>query len=153
MRNRIVVLAALVAAFFVNAPSYPQARPDAQKENPKPDATKPSPGHDAHSAMNARGESAKGMGFSQNSTVHHFLLKPDGGVIQVEVKNSSDTANRGIIRVHLAPVARHLSQGNFPLPMFIHNSIPPGTAPMKRLRKKIVNEQDRKSTRLNSSHT
>src|SRR2546425_12786457 len=104
MRNGIVVLAALVAPFFANAPSYPQAQPDAQKENPKPDATKP--GHDAHSAMNARGESAKGMGFSQNSTVHHFLLKPDGGVIQVEAKNSSDTANRDIIRVHLAHVAR-----------------------------------------------
>lgn len=138
MRNGIVVLTALVAAFFANAPSYPQAQPDAQKENPKPEATKPSPGHDAHSAMNARGESARGMGFSQDSTVHHFLLKPDGGVIQVEVKNSSDTANRDIIRVHLAHVAREFSQGNFALPMFIHDSIPPGTAAMKRLRKKIV---------------
>ena len=138
MRNGIVVLAALVAAFFANAPSYPQAQPDAQKENPKPEATKPSPGHDAHSAMNARGESAKGMGFSQDSTVHHFLLKPDGGVIQVEVKNSSDTANRDIIRAHLTHVAREFSQGNFALPMFIHDSIPPGTTAMKRLRKKIV---------------
>src|SRR5712691_10298038 len=128
MRNGIVVLAALVAAFFANAPSYPQAQPDAQKENPKPEATKPSPGHDAHSAMNARGESAKGMGFSQDSTVHHFLLKPDGGVIQVEVKNPSDTANRDILRAHLKHVAREFSQGNFALPMFIHDSVPPGTA-------------------------
>lgn len=138
MRNGIVVLAAFVAAFFVSAPSYSQAQPDAQKEKPKPDATKPAPGHDAHSAMNARGESAKGMGFSQNSTVHHFLLKPDGGVIQVEVKNSSDAANRDIIRAHLTHVAHEFSQGNFALPMFVHDSIPPGTAAMKRLRKKIV---------------
>ncbi len=138
MRNGILVLAAFVAACLVSAPSYSQAQPDAQKENPKPDATKPTPGHDAHSAMNARGESAKGMGFSQNSTVHHFLLKPDGGVIQVEVKNSSDTANRDIIRAHLTHVAREFSQGNFALPMFVHDSIPPGTTAMKRLRKKIV---------------
>src|SRR6266849_4192381 len=138
MRSGIVVLAALVAALFANAPSYPQAQPDAQKEKPKPDATKPSPGHDAHSAMNARGEGAKGMGFSQNSTVHHFLLKPDGGVIQVEAKNPSDTANRDIIRAHLTHVAREFSQANFALPMFVHDSIPPGTAAMKRLRGKIV---------------
>ena len=138
MRSGIVVLAALVAAFFANAPSYPQAQPDAQKEKPGPDATKPGPGHDAHSAMNARGESAKGMGFSQNSTVHHFLLKPDGGVIQVEVKDSSDTANRDILRAHLTHTAREFSRGNFALPMFVHDSIPPGTAAMKRLRKKIV---------------
>src|SRR6266849_7597793 len=106
MRNGIVVLAALVAAFFGSAPSYSQAQPDAQKENPKPDGTKPGPGRDAHSAMNARGESAKGMGFSQNSTVHHFLLRPDGGVIQIEVKDSSDTATRDIIRAHLTHGAR-----------------------------------------------
>ncbi len=138
MRNGIVVLAALVAACFVSAPSYSQAQPNSQKGNPKSDATTPSPGHDAHSAMNARGESAKGMGFSQNSTVHHFLLKPDGGVIQVEVKDSSDTANRDILRAHLTHTAREFSRGNFALPMFVHDSIPPGTAAMKRLRKKIV---------------
>src|SRR5260370_9157377 len=127
MRNGIVVLAAFVAACLVSAPSYSQAQPDAQKEKPKPEATKPGPGHDVHSAMNARGESAKGMGFSQYSTVHHFLLRPDGGVIQIDAKDSSDTANRDIIRTHLTPSARHFSRGDFALPMFVHDSVPPGT--------------------------
>jgi len=40
---------------------------------------------DDHAKMNERGE--KGMGFSQSATTHHFLLKPDGGVIQVETND------------------------------------------------------------------
>ena len=50
-------------------------------------ASKPKPQdcpmHDAHAQMNERGEHA--MGFSQTAATHHFFLKPDGGVIQVEV--------------------------------------------------------------------
>jgi hypothetical protein len=46
-----------------------------------------------------RGE--KGMGFSQTTTTHHFLMKSDGGVIQVEANDSTDTTNRDNIRMHL----------------------------------------------------
>ena len=57
------------------------------------------PMHDGHSEMNERGE--KGMGFSQSATTHHFFLKADGGVIQVEANDSADTARRDEIRMHL----------------------------------------------------
>ena len=100
------------------------------------------PMHDAHrrsfepsAAMNERGE--KGMGFSQAATVHHFLLKPDGGVIQVEVKNPTDAADRDSIRKHLAHIAQAFGEGDFAIPMFVHDSLPPGAAEMKRLRGKI----------------
>lgn len=92
------------------------------------------PMHD-HSQMNERGEHA--MGFSQTATTHHFLLKPDGGVIQVEVKDPKDTDNRDNIRMHLKHIAKLFAEGNFDIPMFVHDSIPPGVPEMKQLQKTI----------------
>lgn len=95
------------------------------------------PMHDSESsaAMNQRGE--QGMGFSQTATTHHFLTKPDGGVIQVEVKNPADVADRDAIRQHLAHIAGAFGNGDFEIPMFVHDTLPPGVTEMKRLRQKI----------------
>ena len=68
-----MILALLTTALLMLLHQDPAAKPKA------PDR----PTQDAHSQMNERGEHA--MGFSQITTTHHFLLKPDGGVIQVEV--------------------------------------------------------------------
>lgn len=93
------------------------------------------PMHEAHSQMNERGE--KGMGFSQTTTTHHFLIKPDGGVIQVEVKDPSDTVNRDNIRMHLTHIAPAFANGDFNVPMFVHDTVPPGVPEMKKLQAKI----------------
>lgn len=85
--------------------------------------------------MDERGE--KGMGFSQTATIHHFLLKPDGGVIQVEVKDPADATDRDSIRKHLAHIAQAFGEGDFAIPMFVHDALPPGAAEIKRLRGKI----------------
>jgi len=68
------------------------------------------PMHGAHShgdssstPMQDRGE--QGMEFSQTATTHHFFLKSDGGVIQVEVNDPKDTTNRDNIRMHLTHIA------------------------------------------------
>jgi len=102
-------------------------------------ATKPKvqdcPMHDAHSQMNERGERA--MGFSQTTTTHHFLLKPDGGVIQVEVKDAKDKENRDNIRTHLRHIAKLFAEGDFDIPMFVHDSVPPGVTEMKQLQERI----------------
>jgi hypothetical protein len=90
--------------------------------------------HD-HAKMNERGE--KGMGFSQTTTTHHFLLKPDGGVIQVEVKDPSDTTNRDNIRMHLTHIAHAFANGDFNIPMFVHDTVPPGVPEMKKLQATI----------------
>ena len=103
-----------------------------QPTNPEPEKC---PMHDAHSQMNGRGE--KGMGFSQTATTHHFLLNPDGGVIQVEAKDAADTASRDEIRMHLGHIARAFQSGDFDIPMFVHDTVPPGVADMKRLQKQI----------------
>ena len=91
--------------------------------------------HAAHTQMNERGE--KGMGFSQTATTHHFFLNSNGGVIQVEVKNSADAANRNEIRMHLGHIAKAFQSGDFDIPMFVHDTVPPGVPEMKRLRKNI----------------
>src|SRR5262249_35767185 len=90
--------------------------------------------HD-HGAMNARGEHA--MGFSQTATTHHFFLKPDGGVIQVEVNDPKDLTNRDNIRMHLGHIAKMFGDGDFDIPMFVHDTVPPGVPDMKRLQKQI----------------
>ncbi|MDQ3907378.1 MAG: hypothetical protein M3268_03440 [Acidobacteriota bacterium] len=91
--------------------------------------------HDT-SAMNERGE--KGMGFSQEKTTHHFLLVKSGGVIQVEADDLHDATSRDQIRQHLAHVARMFSEGDFAVPMFVHDQTPPGAPEMKRLRAAIT---------------
>jgi hypothetical protein len=93
------------------------------------------PMHDAHAKMNERGE--KGMGFSQTDTTHHFFLNSSGGVIQVEAKDASDVSERDSIRMHLTHIAKAFENGDFDIPMFVHDTVPPGVPEMKRLRKNI----------------
>lgn len=89
--------------------------------------------HDAHHAgVNERGD--KVMGFSHDKTAHHFRLKSDGGLIEVEAKDASDTASRDQIRSHLRHIARKFAAGDFTAPMLIHAKTPPGVPVMKQLR-------------------
>jgi hypothetical protein len=78
----------------------------------------------ASSVMNERG--GRGMGFSQTATTHHFLLKTDGGAIQVEANDTADSASRDNIRKHLTHIAEAFSNGDFAIPMFVHDTVPPG---------------------------
>ena len=88
-----------------------------------------------HQHMNERGE--QGMGFSQSATSHHFLIQSTGGAIQVGVKDSKDTAGRDHIRMHLGHIAKAFANGDFDIPMFVHDTIPPGVPQMKKMRRDI----------------
>jgi hypothetical protein len=101
----------------------------------KPESQKECPMHTTHTQMNERGE--KGMGFSQTATTHRFLLNSNGGVIQVEAKDFADSTNRNQIRMHLGHIAKAFQSGDFDIPMFVHDTVPPGVPEMKRLRKDI----------------
>jgi len=90
--------------------------------------------HEAHDAMNMRGE--HGMGFSQTATTHHFLLTPDGGIIEVNAK-SDDAAARDEIHMHLTHISHAFAAGEFDIPMFVHDTVPPGVLDMKRLQSRI----------------
>ncbi len=78
-----------------------------------------------------------GMGFSPDTTTHHFVLLKDGGAIQVSVNDLKDDATRDRIRMHLSHVAEMFSAGNFNVPMFIHDTTPPGVPTMTKLHSNI----------------
>lgn len=124
----------LICSFVCSANLAAQQTSSGQKDE-KTDSQTMCPMHDAHSEMNARGE--KGMGFSQTATTHHFFLTPDGGVIQVEANDAADEANRKNIRMHLGHIAQAFQNGDFDIPMFVHDTVPPGVPEMKTLRKNI----------------
>ena len=88
-----------------------------------------------HAAMMKRGDA--GMGFSHEKTTHHFILLKDGGAIQVSVNDPKDDASRDHIRMHLSHVAEMFSAGNFNVPMFIHDTTPPGVPTMEKLHSEI----------------
>ena len=75
---------------------------------------------DSHHAMNQRG--AIVMGFDQDKTAHHFLLYDDGGAIDIQVKDASDTTNLEAIRSHLPHIAAMFAEGHFDAPMLVHDS-------------------------------
>lgn len=128
------------AAFCIAVPAvFAQEPTPAPAEKPR-NSHADCPMHKAYdgsdsSEMKMRGE--KGMGFSQTATTHHFLLRSDGGAIQVEAKDSTDTASRDNIRMHLAHIAKAFSGGDFAIPMFVHDTVPPSIPMMKGLSGKI----------------
>jgi len=85
---------------------------------------------DPHAAgVDMRGDHA--MGFSHEATSHHFTLLSDGGIIEVDTKTDHDDATRDQIRTHLTHIAAMFSANNFDVPMFIHDTVPPGVPTMK----------------------
>jgi hypothetical protein len=99
------------------------------KQNPSPDQDKRSEG------VVKRGEHV--MGFSHEATTHHFRLFRDGGEIDVTANNPKDKASIDQIRTHLGHIAKMFASGNFKAPMLIHDTNPPGTATMTRLKEQI----------------
>ena len=96
------------------------------------------PGVDAkHAAeVDSRGDVA--MGFSHALTTHHFLLFSDGGAIVVEADDLTDQSSLTAIRQHMNRIAEMFARGDFNLPMFIHDTQPPGIDTMKQLRSQIT---------------
>ena len=93
-------------------------------------------GHsDHHAGVNQRGDQV--MGFSHEKTTHHFRLKTDGGFIEVEANEATDTASITQIRTHLQHIAHKFAAGDFDAPMLIHGKIPPGVETMKKLQAAI----------------
>jgi hypothetical protein len=93
-------------------------------------------GHDSHHAgVNRRGDQV--MGFDHAKTTHHFRLKTDGGIIEVNANDPNDTASRDQIRMHLKHITHKFAEGDFTAPMLIHAQTPPGVPEMKRQKAEI----------------
>jgi hypothetical protein len=80
----------------------------------------------------------KGMGFSHQLTGHHFYLFPDGGAIEAESRDPGDAKSQDAIRRHMSMIAGMFAEGNFSIPMFVHNTVPPGMETLKQLNKEIT---------------
>jgi hypothetical protein len=77
------------------------------------------------------------MGFPHDKTTHHFRLYSDGGAIEVIVNDSKDSANMQAIRSHLTHIVMMFSNGEFSIPMFVHDQVPPGVPVMKEKRAEL----------------
>src|SRR5262249_13998283 len=91
-------------------------------------------GH-AHHDMDDRDN--QGMGFAQDKTTHHFLLRKDGGAIQVTANSAGDQASIEHIRMHLQHIRGAFHSGDFNIPGFVHDQTPPGVPAMTRLKDQI----------------
>lgn len=72
------------------------------------------------------------MGFPHDKTTHHFRLYSDGGAIEVTAKDPRDAQNIHAIRSHLTHIAAMFTNGDFSIPMFIHDQTPPGVPVLKQ---------------------
>jgi hypothetical protein len=126
MRVSIFVLVLIMSAF-----AYGQsAATPADHEQHRETSDTRAPGVDT------RGDHA--MGFSHERSTHHFRLLQDGGAIDVTANDPNDTVTRDEIRNHLSHIAQMFMNGNFQVPMFIHDTMPPGVALMKSERDNIA---------------
>ena len=89
---------------------------------------------DHHAGVVQRGESHTGMGFSQVTTTHHFILTPNGGIVQVTANDPKNTEQIETIQRHVEHIAAMFSEGNFSIPQFVHDQTPPGVSTMKELK-------------------
>jgi hypothetical protein len=88
-----------------------------------------------HAEVNSRGNHV--MGFSQDTTAHHFALTYDGGLIDVRANDVKDTASRDEIRTHFRHIAEKFAGGDFDAPMLIHGPNVPGVAAMSQLKDQL----------------
>src|SRR5258708_17849158 len=77
------------------------------------------------------------MGFPHDNTTHHFRLYLDGGAIEVTANDGKDSQNIQAIQSHLKHIATMFSNGEFSIPMFVHDQVPPGVPVMKEKRAEI----------------
>jgi hypothetical protein len=143
--------ALLTVAILALGPSFAgQQEKPASQEKPANSDMASCPMHEKHSAeakaahddedhrhkgVVERGDQV--MGFSHETTKHHFRIYVDGGAIEAEAKDAKDTQSRDAIRAHFAHIAKLFAHGDFSIPMLIHAQEPPGAEAMKRLRAEI----------------
>lgn len=106
------------------------------------DTMKDCPMHEQHASQQSRhaiveSHGDQAMGFPHGKTTHHFRMISDGGMIEVTVNDPNDKPNTEAIRSHLTHVAMMFGNGDFAIPMFVHDSVPPGVTTMKLMKSAI----------------
>jgi hypothetical protein len=78
------------------------------------------------------------MGVAHEKSTHHFRLMTDGGAIELTANDPNDKDTRDQIRTHLSHIVQMFTDGNFQVPMFIHDRVPPGVPVMEAKRASIT---------------
>ncbi len=119
MRTSIFILALAIPTL-----GYGQSATQPAGHNQHQEATDP------HSSdVDTRGDHA--MGVSHEKSTHHFRLLADGGAIELTANDPNDVVTRDEIKSHLSHIDQMFANGNFQIPMFIHDTVPPGVPVMK----------------------
>ena len=87
-------------------------------------------------ALKKRGAAA--MGFDQDATTHHFRIAPNGGSIEVTVRDGTDQQALAAVRSHLRAIAKQFAAGEFDKPFETHGEVPPGVAQMQKSKDQIA---------------
>lgn len=132
-RSLHTILAALLLIAGSATGAHLQAQQESKPQQSMPDC--PMMKKSGMDGMNERGD--RGMGFSQAKTTHHFYLTKTGGIIQVEANDAKDAGSMEQIRQHLKHIAAMFAEGNFEIPMFVHDKMPAGVTEMKKLKSAI----------------
>ena len=107
------------------------------KEHMKADSQHPSEAQRPEAQKEVEKHGDEAMGFPHDKTTHHFRFYGDGGAIEVTVNDGKDSQNIQAIRSHLTHIAKMFSAGDFSVPMFVHDQVPPGSLVMKERRGEI----------------
>jgi len=114
----------------------------AASANAQHSAMPPGMSHEEHLRQLQKDEQLKqrgglAMGFDQDKTVHHFLLKHTGGAIEVAAKDAADAESIAQIRSHFREIADAFAKGLFDKPVATHDELPPGAGAMAINRERI----------------
>lgn len=122
-------LAFLLLAFLVSGYSQEATMRDCPRHKEHADQS-------SHHAVVAQ-HSDEAMGFSHETTTHHFRMTPSGGTIEVTANDPADKSSTEAIRSHLEHIATMFGNGDLSAPMFVHDGTPPGVTTMELLKGKI----------------
>ncbi len=126
MRTSIFILALAIPTF-----GYGQSATQPAGHNQHQEASDP------HSSdVDTRGDQA--MGVSHEKSTHHFRLLADGGAIELTANDPNDKGTRDEIKSDLSHIVQMFTNGNFQIPMFIHDTVPPGVPVMKSKHASII---------------
>jgi hypothetical protein len=89
----------------------------------------------AFEAMQRRGQEA--MGVDQYTSVHAFDEMPNGGRIELQRGDATDSVGVRAIREHLRGIALAFRSGDFSTPSYVHMSLVPGASVMAGRRNAI----------------
>lgn len=85
--------------------------------------------HKHHDEVDRKGDAV--MGFAHEKTIHRFQDTKTGGIIEATTKSKDDTEQRAAIQRHFQHIAKAFPQGDFSMPVAIHDRLPDGAAGMK----------------------